>query len=215
MTFEKDTTLNFPVWQENRTRDGFLMHLQAVLDAIKKSGHLEDYDKAAWKFQEASKAIASARAGLSLLEETVKKASKEKKKKQKGKSKEGEKAKEGNDVTPKAPAKAPEPKTPEKAAESTADAQEAEVAPATDDQMKANFLSDLEKAKRAQRIAKGAKHAAASKMFAFYLNLLSPESKYAWNKIISEQTESNPYVNLEGDTLQGPRECCISRSSIA
>jgi hypothetical protein len=71
--------------------------------------------------------------------------------------------------------------------------------------MKANFLSDLEKAKQAQRIAKGAKHVAASKMFAFYSNLLSPESKYAWNKIVSEQMESNPYVNLQGDALQGPR----------
>jgi hypothetical protein len=37
------------------------------------------------------------------------------------------------------------------------------------------------------------------------LNLLSPESKYAWNKIVSEQTESDPYVNLQGDMLQGPR----------
>jgi hypothetical protein len=70
-TIEKYTTLNFPVWQENRTREGFLMHVQAVLDAIKKRGHFEDYDKAAWKIQEASKAITSARAGLSLLEETV------------------------------------------------------------------------------------------------------------------------------------------------
>jgi hypothetical protein len=95
-------------------------------------------------------------------------------------------------VTPKAPAKAPEPKTPEKAEESKADAQEAEVAPATDDQLKADFLSDLEKAKRAQRISKGAMHAAATKMFAFYSNLLSPERKYAWNKIVSEQTESEP-----------------------
>jgi hypothetical protein len=181
------------------------MHVQAMLDAIKKRGHFEDYDKAAWKFQEASEAIASARAGLSLLEETVKKASKEKKKKQKERSKEGEKAMEGDDVTPKAPAKAPEPKTPEKAAESTADVQEAEVAPATDDQMKANFLIDLEKAKKAHRIAKGAMTAASSKMFAFYSNLLSPESKYAWNKIVSEQTESDPYVNLQGDMLKGPR----------
>ncbi len=79
-TLEKDPTLNFPVWQENGTREGFLMHVQAVLDAIKKRGHFDDYDKAALKFQEASKAIVSARAGLSLLEETVaKKASKEKK----------------------------------------------------------------------------------------------------------------------------------------
>jgi hypothetical protein len=83
--------------------------------------------------------------------------------------------------------------------------QEAQVAPRTDDQLKANFLIDLEKAKKVYRIAKGAMAVAASKMFAFYSNLLSPESKYAWNKIISEQTESDPYVNLQGDTLQGPR----------
>jgi hypothetical protein len=197
-TIKKDTTLNFPVWQENGTREGFLMHVTAVLDAIKKCGHFEDYDKAVFKYQEASKAIASARAGLSLLEESVKKASKAKKKQK-------EKSKEGDDVTPKARAKAPEPKTPAKATESTAAAQEAKVAPTADDQMKASFLSDLEKAKQAQRIAKGAKNIAASKMFAFYLNLLSPESKYVWNKIVSEQTESNPYVNLQGDMLQGPR----------
>ncbi len=71
--------------------------------------------------------------------------------------------------------------------------------------MKASFLSELEKAKQAQHIAKGAKTVAASKMFAFYSNLLSPESKYAWNKIVSEQTESDPCVNLQGDSLQGPR----------
>ncbi len=91
MTIEKDTTLNFPVWQENGTREGFLMHVQAVLNAIKKRGHVEDYNKAGWRYQEASKAITSARAGLSLLEDNVKKASKEKKKKHKEKSKESEK----------------------------------------------------------------------------------------------------------------------------
>ncbi len=71
--------------------------------------------------------------------------------------------------------------------------------------MKASFSSDLEKAKKSQRTAKGAMTVAASKMFSFYSNLLSPESKYAWNKIVSEQTESNPYVNLQGKTLEGPR----------
>jgi hypothetical protein len=70
---KKDTTLNFPVWQENGTREGFLMHVTAVLNAIKKCCHFEDYDKAAFKYKEASKAIASARAGLSLLEESKKK----------------------------------------------------------------------------------------------------------------------------------------------
>ncbi len=70
--------------------------------------------------------------------------------------------------------------------------------------MKAGFQVDLEKAKQAQETAKGAMTAAASQMFTFYSNLLSPESKYAWNKIVSKQTES-PFVDLQGDSLEGPR----------
>ncbi len=41
-TIEKDTTLNFPVWHENGMREAFLMHVTAVLDAIKKRGHFYD-----------------------------------------------------------------------------------------------------------------------------------------------------------------------------
>ncbi len=185
-TLEKDTTLNFSVWQENGTHEAFLMHVTAVIDAIKKRGHFEDYKKAAWKYKEAKEAIESARAGPSLLEESVRKANKEKKKTK-------DKTKEGKNV---APVKATKPKSA---------AKEAKVAPAADDQMKSSFSSDLEKAKHSQRIAKGAMTVATSKMFLFYLNLLSPENKYKWNKIISEQTESNPYINLQGDTLEGPR----------
>jgi hypothetical protein len=71
--------------------------------------------------------------------------------------------------------------------------------------MKAGFLGDLEKAKQSQRTAKGTMIDAANKMFVFFSNLLSPESKYAWNKIISEHTESDPCVNLQGDSLEGQR----------
>jgi hypothetical protein len=177
---EKDTTLNFSLWQENGTRKAFLMHLTAVIDAIKKHGHLDDYEKAAWEYEKAKEAVESARAGLLLLEESVRKSSKKK-------------TKEGKKV---APVKAPEPKSA---------AKEAKVAPAANDDMKASFSSDLEKAKQAQRIAKGAMTTAASKMISFYFNLLSPESKYAWNKIVSKQMEGDPYVNLQGDTLEGPR----------
>jgi hypothetical protein len=50
--------------------------------------------------------------------------------------------------------------------------------------MKAGFLEDLERAKQAQSTAKGTMTAAVSKMVMFYSNLLSPESKYLWNKIV-------------------------------
>ncbi len=53
--------------------------------------------------------------------------------------------------------------------------------------------------------AKGAMTAEAGQAFVFYLNLISPESKYLWNKIISKQTESNTFVNLKGVSLEGPR----------
>jgi hypothetical protein len=167
------------------------MHVTVVLDAIKKRGHFNNYEKAEKDYKEAKKAVESARAALSLFDGTGAKARRSCKKK----TREGKK-----DAT----AKAPEPKS---------DAKETKDAPeANDHSMKVGFLEDLEKAKQAQRTVKGAMTIAASKMFTFYSNLLSPESKYAWNKIVSEQLESDPYVNLQGDFLEGPRG--MNRESI-
>jgi hypothetical protein len=66
-TLEKDITLNFAVWEENGTHEAFLMHMTAVLDAIKKRGHLDDYKKAAGQYEKAKEAVETARAGLLLL----------------------------------------------------------------------------------------------------------------------------------------------------
>jgi hypothetical protein len=181
-TIKKDMTLNFQVWCKNGTRKTFLMHVTAVLNAIKKRGHFYNYEKAAKDHEESTKAIESARAALSLLDGTGAKAKKSRKK-----NKEVKKDATAN------------------VQDSESDAKEAEDAPEADDKMKAGFLDDLEKAKQSQSTAKGAMIISANKMFLFYLNLLSPESKYAWNKIVSKQMESDPYVNLQGDSLEGPR----------
>jgi hypothetical protein len=45
----------------------------------------------------------------------------------------------------------------------------------------------------------------AGQMFVFYSYLLSPGSKYLWNKFVSEQMESDLFVNLQGVSLEGPR----------
>jgi hypothetical protein len=156
-TIEKDMVLNFPVWHENGTRKAFLMHVTAVLDAIKKCGHFYNYEKAAKDHEESTKAVESARAALSLLNRTGAKAKKSCKKKTKEVKKD----------------------TTAKVQDSKSDAKEAKDAPEANDKMKAGFLEDLEKAKQAQRIAKGAMTVAANKVFAFYSNLLSLESKYA------------------------------------
>ncbi len=92
-----------------------------------------------------------------------------------------------------------------KALDSKSDSKEAKESPEANEKMSAGFLEDLVKAKQAQITAKGMMTLATNKMFPFYLNLLSPKSEYAWSKIISKQTEIDPYVNLQGDSLEGPR----------
>ncbi len=46
MIIKKDTTLNFAAWHKNGMQEAFLMHVMAVLDAIKKRSHFYDYKKA-------------------------------------------------------------------------------------------------------------------------------------------------------------------------
>jgi hypothetical protein len=160
-TIKKDTTLNFLVWHKNGTRKAFLMHVTAVLDAIKKRGHFKDYDKAQKEFDAAKKAIVAARAGLSLLNSTGARSKIRCKKKALAKAKEA--AKEALAKTQ----------------DFEVEAKEANKATEVNDNtMKAGFQEDLAKAKQAQETAKGATTAAASLMFTFYLNLLSPKSKY-------------------------------------
>jgi hypothetical protein len=164
------------------------MHVTALLDAIKKCGHFKDYYKAQKAYDEAKKAAELAEAGLALLDRTSTETKKNCKKKALEKAKE---------ATKEALAKVPDPKLEAKEAE--------EATKLTKDTMKAGFQVDLEKTKQTQETTKGTMTAATSEMFAFYSNLLCPESKYAWNMIVSNQTESNPYVNLQGGvSLEGP-----------
>jgi hypothetical protein len=48
-------------------------------------------------------------------------------------------------------------------------------------------------------------------MFQFYANLLSSDAKYAWNKIVREQTDMDPYKDLKGVSRKGPKR--LSRES--
>ena len=90
-SFEKDTTLNFPVWHENGTHEAFLMHVMAVLDAMKKRGHFKDYDRAQKAYEEATKAAELAEAGLALLKGTSAGTTSKHKKKALAKAKEASK----------------------------------------------------------------------------------------------------------------------------
>jgi hypothetical protein len=61
------------------------MHVTAVSNAIKKRGQLDDYEKAVWKYGKTKEVVESARAGLLLLGERVRKLRKEKKNTKEGK----------------------------------------------------------------------------------------------------------------------------------
>jgi hypothetical protein len=132
-SLEKETTLNFPVWHENGTPEAFLMHVTVVLDAIKKRGHFNNYNKAQKAYDEAKQAVELAKAGLALLDRT---SAGKKNCKKKALAKAKEAAKE-------ALAKVPDPKSEAKKFE-----KEPKV---TKDTMKAGFEADLEKAKQAQK----------------------------------------------------------------
>jgi hypothetical protein len=112
-----------------------------------------------------------AKAGLALLDGTSARSKKYCKKKALAKAKEAAK---------EALAKTPEIESETKEAD--------EATKVTNNMMRAGFQADLEKATKAIEDAKGAMTNAASQMFVFYSNLLSPESKYSWNKIITKQT---------------------------
>jgi hypothetical protein len=134
-SLEKDTTLNLTVWQENGTCEAFLMHVIAVLDAMKKHGHFNNYVKAYKAHEEAATAAELAEAGLTLLEGTSKKISECRMKKL-------------------AKAKKVMKEALKKAQETEPVPQEAVVAAiAPEDLMKAGFQADLEKALQAQETA--------------------------------------------------------------
>ncbi len=194
-SLEKDTTLNFAVWQENGTREAFLMHVTAVLDTMKKCGHFNDYVKVYEAREEAAKAPESAEAGLALLEGTSEKISERRMKKL-------------------AKAKKAMKEALEKAEETKPVTQEAVVAAiAPEDSMKAGCQADLEKTLQAQETAQGAMTTAASLMFAFYSNSLSPKSKYSWNKM-SSRRKATHMSTFKVSPWKAQEECLASRLRI-
>jgi hypothetical protein len=69
----------------------------------------------------------------------------------------------------------------------------------------AEYQADYKKAKLATETPKNKRKVTATKMFQFYANLLSLDAKYAWNKIVKEQTEADLFKDLQGVSRKGPR----------
>ena len=66
--------------------------------------------------------------------------------------------------------------------------------------LQAETKAELKQAVRAAEKATTLRDKAAADMFLLYANLLSVNAKYAWNKIVQEQTKAEPYQDLQGLT---------------
>jgi hypothetical protein len=79
------------------------------------------------------------------------------------------------------------------------------LADAPDPELQAEYKKDFQKANKATETAKNKKESAAKNTFQFYVNLLSADTKYAWNKIIREQTKTDPFKDFQGMSRKSPR----------
>jgi hypothetical protein len=79
------------------------------------------------------------------------------------------------------------------------------MADASEPDRQAVYQLDLKKAKESAENARAKVESAAQDMFQFYANLLAVDAKYAWNKNIQEQTQSDPCTDLQGVSKKGPR----------
>jgi hypothetical protein len=79
------------------------------------------------------------------------------------------------------------------------------VACPADPAPQADILSEITQAQEAADKANAKEEQAAANMFQFYVNLLSVNAKYVWNKISHKQTASNPYTDLKGSSKRRPR----------
>ncbi len=168
-------------------QEAFLMHMSSALDAIKKRGTFKAYKGAHEAYVEQQEAAKEVKANMQLFATAV---SEGKKANKKGTEKASKEASWKNRSEK------------EKASQKTKEG--AAPANATAPELHAEYKALYKKATLAKESAKIQKDAAATKMFQFYANLLSLYAKYAWNKIVWEQMEVDPYKDLKGASKKGP-----------
>ena len=69
----------------------------------------------------------------------------------------------------------------------------------------ANIMAELKQAVEAAEESTTKRDKVAEDMFQLYVNLLSVNARYTWDKIIQEQTNANLYTDFQGLTRKGPR----------
>jgi hypothetical protein len=179
-----DAELRLSIWHCG-TCEAFLMHVSSALDAIKKQGTFKAYKEAHEAYVEQRKVAKQAKAALALLLVPTS---------------------EGKKASKKASSeKAPAKKSSEKEKASQKIKESAALADAPAPEIYSKYQALYDKASFTKETAKNKCKAAATKMFQFYANLLSLDAKYSWNKIVREQTEADPFKDLQGMSSKGSR----------
>jgi hypothetical protein len=111
---------------------------------------------------------------------------------------------EGKKTSDKASEKEPAKKSSEKERASKNTKEGAALAKAPAPELCNEYQALYNKATFAKETTKNKRKAAATEMFQFYTNLLSSDAKYTWNKIVREQTEADPFKDLQGASRKGP-----------
>jgi hypothetical protein len=173
-TIRADAELRLPIWHCG-TCKAFLMHVSSALSAIEKWGTFKAYKEAHEAYLEQKEVVKQAKAALTFFTASTSK---------------GKKASEKTSRKEPAKKSSEKEKAPEKTKEGSASAK----APAPELCNKYQALYD--KATFAKETAKNKRKTAATKMFQFYVNLLSSDAKYVWNKLVWEQTEADLFKNL-------------------
>jgi hypothetical protein len=182
-TIGVDAEICLPIWHCG-TGKAFLMHASSALNAIKKQGTFEAYKETHKAYVEQHKVAKQTKAALALLTAPASK---------------------GKEAFKKASEKEPVKRSSkkEKASKKTKEGVALVNAPAPE--LCDEYQTLYNKATFTKETAKNKRKATATKMFQFYANLLSSDADYAWNKIVREQTEADPFKDLQGMSRKGPR----------
>ncbi len=169
------------------------MQVSSALNAIKKRGTFKAYKEAHEAYVEQREVAMQMKADMALFTTPTSK---------------GEKASEKAADKTSEMASGKNRSEKEKASQKTKEGTALADKPAPD--LCKVYKALYEKAVFGKETAKNKKEAAATKMFQFYANLLSLDAKYAWNKIVWEQTETDPYKDLKCVSRKGPRGLLVS-----
>jgi hypothetical protein len=186
-TIGADAELCLPIWHCG-TREVFLMHVSSALDAIKKRGIFKAYKEGYETYVEQKETAKEAKGNLQLFATPAS---------------EGEKANKKGTEKNSLEASGKNSSEKKKASQKTKEG--ATQVNTTTPDLCAECKALYKKATATKEAAKIQKDATATKMFQFNANLLSSDAKYAWNKIVREQTKADPYKDLQGVSRKGPR----------